>query len=154
MKLIIKDVTYKNINRQDNLYFTVENSLEEIFNSTPEYENFIVFNEGTSQEATLWVKIWNCGLARFGYTMKSDPLHGNREYTWSSNEECINKEFDLYDTKYELAAYGCCIKENTDRGCYFVCGLTKTLALEIAQDNEDKLHYGFATYIDTIDSKD
>lgn len=150
MKLTIKNVRFTDINGIDNLYLTVEESLHDIWNSTPEYENTKIFDEGTSKEATLWVKIWDCGIARFGYTMKSDPLHGNSEYTWSSNTGCINGTFNLYNTKYELARYGCGIKEDTDKGCYYAGELTKALALLIAQNNESKLHYGIEKYKETI----
>lgn len=79
-------------------------------------------------------------------------MHGNKPYTWSSNASCINKEFKLIGTPYELAKYGAGIKEASKDGCYWAGEITKTLALKIGEDNADKLHWGIEQYRLTVDT--
>jgi hypothetical protein len=147
-----KNVVFKNYNGQDNLYFEVDVNLNELLKSTPVYNNSKVFYKGTKDEGTLWVKIFEGGIATFGFTMKADPRHGNKEYTWSSNADCINKEFELIGTPYELARYGAGVKEADSSGCYWAAELTKALALEIGEENADKLHWGIEQYRLTVDT--
>ena len=148
--LKVSNVRFANYNGQDNLYFDVEISLSELINSEPSYQNEMILGEGVEQ-GKLWVKIWSCGIARFGFTQFVDPLHGNREYTWSSNADCINTNFHLVGTKWELARYGAGIKER-DSGCYWGGEITKELALKIGEDNADKLHWGLDAWKQTIDT--
>lgn len=148
----VSNVKFADYNGQDNLYFEVDVNIHEMLKSTPVYQNSKVLEEGTKREGTLWVKIFECGLATFGFTMEADPLHGNRRYTWSSNADCINREFNLIGTPYELARYGAGVREAGDTGCYWAAELTKALALEIGEDNIDKLHWGIEQYRLTIDT--
>jgi hypothetical protein len=150
--LEVKNVVFKNYNGQDNLYFDVDVNLNEMLKGTPVYNNSKVLEEGTKNEGTLWVKIFDGGIATFGFTQKADPLHGNKEYTWSSNADCINKEFELVGTPYELARYGAGVKEADSTGCYWAAQLTKALALEIGENNTDKLHWGIEQYRLTVDT--
>ena len=150
--LEIKNVRFADYNGQDNLYFEVTENINEMLKGTPVYNNSKVLYEGTKDEGTLWVKIFNGGLATFGFTQKSDPLHGNKEYTWSSNADCINKEFGLIGTPYELARYGAGVKEAGESGCYWAAQLTRALALEIGENNMDKLHWGIEQYRLTVDT--
>lgn len=137
----ISDVQFRDYNNQDNLYFSVEN-LDQILKSTPIYSNQKELDGGT-----LWVKIYKGGIAIFGYTLEHDPLHGNQKYTWSSNSSCINREFNLYGTPYQLAEYGAGIKEaSKDGGCYWAGEITTELALSIAEANQEKLHYGLEKF--------
>ena len=151
MRLHIENVVFQNYNGLDNLYFDCENLLG-ILKGTPIYSNSKVLYKGTSDEGILWVKIFEEGLAKFGFTMKADPLHGNQEYTWSSNATCINKEFGLIGTPYELAKYGAGAKEIGSNSCYFAIELTKALALELGENNVDKLHWGIEQYRQTVDT--
>jgi len=148
----VSNVKFADYNGQDNLYFEVDVNIHEMLKSTPVYNNSKVLYEGTKDEGTLWVKIFDCGLATFGFTQKSDPLHGNEEYTWSSNAVCINREFNLIGTPYELARYGAGVKEAGEVGCYRAAELTKALALEIGEENADKLHWGIEQYRLTVDT--
>jgi hypothetical protein len=150
--LEVKNVVFKNYNGQDNLYFEVAENLNEMLKGTPVYNNSKVLEEGTKNEGTLWVKIFDGGIATFGFTQKADPLHDNKEYTWSSNADCINKEFKLIGTPYELARYGAGVKEADSTGCYWAAQLTKALALEIGENNTDKLHWGIEQYRLTVDT--
>lgn len=148
----VLNVKFADYNGQDNLYFEVDVNLNEMLKSTPVYQNSKVLYEGTKNEGTLWVKIFDGGLATFGFTQKTDPLHGNKEYTWSSNTECVNREFGLIGTPYELARYGAGIREVGKPSCYWGGQLTKALALEIGENNTDKLHWGIEQYRLTVDS--
>lgn len=148
----ISNVRFADYNGQDNLYFDVDINLREMLKETPVYENSKLFNEKTSKEGTLWVKIYKCGIAIFGYTQKVDPLHNNKEYTWSSNATCINEEFNLLGTPLELARYGAGIKEEGSTGCYWAGQILKSLALKIGEDNEDKLHWGLEQWRLIIDT--
>ena len=148
----ISNVRFADYNGQDNLYFDVDINLRELMKESPMYENCKILYEGTKDEGKLWVKIWKCGIARFGFTKKSDPLHGNEEYTWSSNATCINEEFNLLGTPLELSRYGAGIKEEKDNGCYWAGEILKSLALKIGEDNEDKLHWGLEQWRLTIDT--
>lgn len=148
----ISNVKFADYNGQDNLYFEVTENINEMLKGTPVYNNSKVLYEGTKDEGTLWVKIFNEGLATFGFTQKSDPLHGNKEYTWSSNADYINKEFGLIGTPYELARYGAGVKEAGESGCYWAAQLTRALALEIGENNTNKLHWGIEQYRLTIDT--
>lgn len=147
----IKNVIFRDYNQQDNLYFTIDKNISDILDTEPVYKNSKKFNEGTSEEATLWVRIFECGLAIFGYTVEHDRLHGNERYTWSSNPGAINTEFNLIDTPFELAKYGAGIRDS-DEGCYWAGNLTKDLALKIGQENKNLLNYSFEYYKDTIDT--
>jgi hypothetical protein len=151
-KLEIENVVFRNYNGQDNLYFEVTENIREMLKGTPVYTNSKVLNEGTRNEGTLWVKIFDGGLATFGFTMNADPLHGNQKYTWSSNADCINTEFNLVGTPYELARYGAGVKKAGESGCYWAAQLTKALALEIGENNIDKLHWGIEQYRLTVDT--
>jgi hypothetical protein len=148
----VSNVKFADYNGQDNLYFDVDVNLNEMLKSTPVYNNSKVLEEGTKNEGTLWVKIFDGGIATFGFTQKADPRHGNKEYTWSSNADCINKEFKLIGTPYELARYGAGVKEAGSTGCYWAAQLTKALALEIGEENTDKLHWGIEQYRLTVDT--
>lgn len=147
----IENVVFHNYNGQDNLYFECENLLG-ILKGTPIYSNSKVLYKGNSDEGILWVKIFEEGLAKFGLTMKADSLHGNQEYTWSSNAACINKEFGLIGTSYELARYGAGAKEIGSNSCYYAIELTKAFALELGENNADKLHWGIEQYRQTVDT--
>lgn len=148
----VSNVKFADLNGQDNLYFEVDVNLNEMLKSSPVYNNSKVLYEGTKDEGTLWVKIFDCGLATFGFTQKADPLHGNKEYTWSSNTDCINKEFSLIGTPYELARYGAGVKEANSTGCYWAGEITKALALRIGEENTDKLHWGLDAWKQTVDT--
>lgn len=147
----VTDVHFANYNGQDNLYFSVEMDLRKLMSSKPDYQNEMLLGEGTGA-GKLWVKIWNCGIARFGFTQFRDPLHDNAEYTWSSNADCINTNFHLVGTEWELSRYGAGIKEVGDRGCYWAGELTKALALKLGEENKDKLHWGIEQWRLTIDT--
>ena len=148
MKLTIKNVVFKNYNGQDNLYFDV---VEDIFKMMKE-NSPIYQNEKIIDGNTLWVKIYDGGIATFGYTMEHDPLHGNSRYTWSSNASCINREFNLIGTPYELARYGAGIRVFGSSSCYWAGELTKALALEIGEQNKSKLFWGIEKYKNDIDT--
>lgn len=148
----VSNVMFADYNGQDNLYFDVNINLRELMKESPMYENSKIMYEGAKGEGKLWVKIWKCGIAHFGFTQKSDPLHGNEEYTWSSNTTCINEEFNLLGTPLELARYGAGIKEEGTNGCYWAGQILKSLALKIGEDNEDKLHWGLEQWRLTIDT--
>lgn len=150
MKLTIKNVIFRDYNNQDNLYFEVEESFKDIFSEEPAYQNEKILGEETNR-GKLWVKIWSCGIARFGFTQFCDPIHDNREYTWSSNASCINDEFDLTNTPYKLARYGAGIKDSSG-GCYWAGELTEALALKIGEENVDLLQHGLDKYKQTIDT--
>ena len=150
--LKVFNVHFANYNGQDNLYFDVEVNLHELLKSEPAYQNEMILEEGTTHEGRLWVKIWSCGIANFGFTQFKDPHHGNTEYTWSSNADCINANFHLVGTEWELARYGAGIKEVGDRGCYWAGELTKALALKLGEENKDKLHWGIEQWRLTIDT--
>ena len=150
--LEIKNVEFADYNGQDNLYFEVAENINEMLKSSPVYQNSKVLYGGTKNEGTLWVKIFDGGIATFGFTMNADPLHGNERYTWSSNADCINKEFGLIGTPYELARYGAGVREDGSTGCYWAAQLTKALALEIGENNTDKLHWGIEQYRLTVDT--
>ena len=152
MKELISNVIFRNYNGQDNLYFDVEMDLGALMKSKPMYHNEKILYEGTRNAGKLFVDIWKCGFARFGFTQFADPMHGNEEYTWSSNSDCVNREFNLIGTPMELARYGAGVRESRDEGCYFAIELTRSLALEIGENNKDKLHWGIEQYRLTIDS--
>lgn len=146
------NVSFHDYNGQDNLYFDVDIDLSALLKTTPIYENKKLIDEGTTHEGTLWVKIWDCGIAQFGFTQKRDPLHDNEEYTWSSNASCINREFNLIGTPYELARYGAGVREAGSTGCYWAAELTKALALKIGEEYKDLLHWGIEQYRLTVDT--
>lgn len=148
----LSNVKFADYNGQDNLYFEVDVNINEMLKSTPVYQNSKVLYEGTKDEGILWVKVFDGGLATFGFTMNADPMHGNQKYTWSSNADCINREFSLLGTSYELARYGAGVKEAGSMGCYWAAQLTKALALEIGENNIDKLHWGIEQYRLTVDT--
>lgn len=148
----VTNVKFADYNGQDNLYFEVDVNINEMLKSTPVYNNSKVFYEGTKDEGTLWVKIFDGGLATFGFTMNADPMHDNQRYIWSSNADAINKAFELVGTPYELARYGAGVKEAGSNGCYWAAELTKALALKIGKENVDKLHWGIEQYRLTIDT--
>ena len=149
----ITNVRFADYNGQDNLYFDVEKDLRKMVKEEiPMYSTKKVLYKDTKNEGTLWVNIWKCGIATFGFTMKADPTHGNKAYTWSSNADAINTEFNLVGTPFELARYGAGIKEAGDNGCYWAGELTKALALKIGEENADKLHWGIEQYRLTVDT--
>lgn len=148
----VSNVKFADYNGQDNLYFEVDMNLNKMLKSTPVYSNFKTFDEDTEYERTLWVKIFKEGLATFGLTLMKDPLHNNEVYTWSSNARCINEEFGLIGTPYELAKYGAGVKEEGHSGCYWAAQLTKALALKIGEEYKDLLHWGIEQYRLTVDT--
>lgn len=160
--LIIKEIHFANFNGQDNLRFTIEGTVSDILAEKPVYENCKVFQEELnvrltdrqlkSGKATLWVKIYECGIANFGYTVECDPLHHNERYTWSSNAGAINDAFNLVGTPYELARYGAGIADSKYEYCYWAGQLTKALALKLGEENTDKLHWGLDAWKQTIDT--
>ena len=149
--LIIEEVHFANYNGQDNLYFTIEGTVSDILAEKPVYENRKVFQE-KSGKATLWVKVYECGIATFGYTMECDPLHGDGRYTWSSNATAINDTFGLVGTPYELARYGAVIADDKYKHCYWAGELTKALALKLGEENANKLHWGLDAWKQTINT--
>lgn len=149
MKTFVHNVVFRNYNEQDNLYFEVEEDLSNlIYNVKPEFSA----EKNIENEGRLWVKIWSNGLSRIGYTKFKDPLHGNKEYTWSSNADCINREFNLIGTKYELSKYGAGVKTVGDSGCYLAMEITKDLAWLIGERYQDSLHWGLEQWKLTIDT--
>jgi len=141
----ILEVKFADINGYDNLYFTVD----KLSLTNPIYEN-----KKEDEKGYYWVKIYSTGIAQFGYTMYSDPLHDNMKYTWSSNPSTINEVFNLIGTEYELAKYGAGIKNGQNEGtCYWAGELTKSLALQIGETYKDKLHYGIEAWKKIISTK-
>jgi hypothetical protein len=61
--------------------------------------------------------------------------------------------FNLWGTKYQIARYGAGIADTTEDDGYWAGNITTELAMKIATENQDKLHYGLEEYKKTIGLK-
>lgn len=119
-----------------------------------EYDNTIVFTKSVdlNENDTMFVKIYESGFASFGYAMKSDPLHNNCPYVWSSNPEAINENLGLIGTEWELAKWTVGVN-NDPTSCSFCYGILKSLALKIGEANQDQMKHGLFEFYKRYASK-
>lgn len=106
-------------------------------------ENIIFEGKSENPEGFYYLKIYEDGIANFGYTVYNDPFHGGR-YTWSSNPASINKVFHLNGTDLELATGNHAYKL-IGNGCYYSCGILASTVTLIASAQD--LNYGILKFL-------
>ena len=106
-------------------------------------ENIIFEGKSENPEGFYYLKIYEDGIANFGYTVYNDTFHGGR-YTWSSNPASINKVFNLNGTDLELATWNHAYKL-IGSGCYCSCGILASTATLIASAQD--LNYDILKFL-------
>jgi hypothetical protein len=110
---------------------------------TKRSENIIFEGKSEDPEGFAYLKIYDDGLADYGYTVYNDSFHGGR-YTWSSNPTYINEVFHLNGTDLELAKLEHAYKM-IGEGCYYSCGMLASTAALIASAQD--LNYGILKFL-------
>lgn len=129
----IVQVKLNDINQHDELLLTLAQSSG----------NLIFEGKSENPGGFYYLKIYDDGLANFGYTAYDDLFHGGR-YTWSSNPTCINDVFHLNGTNLELATWEHAYKL-IGGGCYCSCGMLASTAALIASAQD--LNYGILKFL-------
>ena len=130
---MILSVSFTDVNQHDDINIIVDERSKTVVFET---EKWIV-----PDEERIWVKIYSDGLAQYGYDVHHDRMHKNTFYTWSSNPTSVNEQLGLIGTKWELAKWSCAVAEGPD-DCRFASGILVSLALKLAEANQNSLHYG------------
>lgn len=135
---MVQEIKFEDINQRDRLKITVDKFSTEVL-----YKN----EKWLDNNNRYFITIYADGFAHFGIEVQSDPWHNNEKYIWSSRGEVMNNVFNLWNTPYELARYGCIARESCSKCSYFCAvGLLLTAAYVHGSNAKEKLHYGFEAY--------
>lgn len=135
---MVQEIRFVDINQQDNLEITVDKFSTEVL-----YQN----EKWLDNNHRYFITIYADGFARFGIEVQSDPWHDNEKYVWSSRGEVMNDVFNLWNTPYELAQWGCAARESCSKySSFFAMGILLTAAYVHGSNAKEKLHYGFEAY--------
>ena len=126
----VKELTLVNHGfNQYSLYFEIEEDVRKLIQGKAKKHRKDV------DDGFLFCDVFSNGLALYGYTIYKDPIHGNKEYTWSSRAEVMNEAFGLNLNKSDIG-----IKTyNPDRyECYYSVAIDRQVLRKLVKQAIDK----------------
>jgi hypothetical protein len=129
------------VNHGFNHYDYYVETLENVVDILRNKDNIVKSFRKEVEDGFIFADFYPGGFCIKGYTIYEDPLHSNKQYTWSSRASVINGVFNLKGTPYELCSSGIGIKQyNPNRySCFSAVEITVSALRDIlkyAIDNQ------------------